>query len=70
MKTVKIRKRYEDAASVAGQMMNCYTNKRQLTTRDLVMPGNATSGYELINYGTNIRAVDGSIFYTYYYKTK
>lgn len=65
-----IRRRYEDAASVASQMMNCYTNKRQLTARDLVMPGNVTSGYELINYGTNIKAVDGSISYTYYYSTK
>lgn len=65
-----IRRRYTDASSVANQMMSCYKSKRALTAKDLVMPGNYTFGYELKDYGSNIRAVDGSINYTYLYSSK
>lgn len=53
--------RYYDASSVARQMMNKYTKGEALTGRDLVMPGNYTIGYRLMNYDKYIREVDSSI---------
>lgn len=65
-----IRRRYDNAASVAGQMMNCYLNKRQLTAQDLATPGNYTHGYELINYADYIHTLAPGIPYSYGYSTK
>lgn len=63
--------RYQNAASIARQMMSRYNNKQGLATCDLVMPGNKTIGYKLINYAEYISQVDANITgYTYTYGSK
>lgn len=63
--------RYQDASSVAEQMMKKYKSKGELTARDLMMPGNYTAGYKMINYENYIQAVDAGITgYTYWFSTK
>lgn len=65
-----IRNRYEDAATIAEQMMSRYISKDGLATIDLSLPLRYTWNYELRNFNEYIQSVDSSISYSFYYSSK